>query len=324
MAQQMNFIIHNEMENITNLVAKSISQSTESILQDKFAEKLNPQFEQILKTTFSKQITAEISKQIMNSLQKPMKQSFVNYFEQILIPGFDKSIKIAFQQINTSFQEGLQSRLQQISTTQSNGYSNQNVEKEITSTLKFAVDSLVQVSQVLSQSIVETQHKILSDYAERSNPQSQNENAQEIVNPLTKLASSLDNHRNQLLKLVQKHQYQEAFSTALEFKNIEIVTWLCSKVDSNIFLENYPVSQPVLLSLIQQLSFKISTETSLKLTWIKACLLALDLKDPVYLNKGPQILDKLWNILSDNAKNYKGAIANEFRTLILITSSLLK
>jgi len=89
-------------------------------------------------------------------------------------------------------------------------------------------------------------------------------------------------------------------------------------------LENYPVSQPVLLSLIQQLSFKISTETSLKLTWIKACLLALDLKDPVYLNKGPQILDKLWNILSDNAKNYKGAIANEFRTLILITSSLLK
>jgi len=215
MAQQMNFIIHNEMENITNLVAKSISQSTESILQDKFAEKLNPQFEQILKTTFSKQITAEISKQIMNSLQKPMKQSFVNYFEQILIPGFDKSIKIAFQQINTSFQEGLQSRLQQISTTQSNGYSNQNVEKEITSTLKFAVDSLVQVSQVLSQSIVETQHKILSDYAERSNPQSQNENAQEIVNPLTKLASSLDNHRNQLLKLVQKHQYQEAFSTAL-------------------------------------------------------------------------------------------------------------
>lgn len=58
---------------------------------------------------------------------------------------------------------------------------------------------------------------------------------------------------------------------ALSARNVQLITWLCSKMDPHaIFsMRPLPLSQYVLLSLIQQLGFDLTRDTELKLTWLR-------------------------------------------------------
>jgi len=85
-------------------------------------------------------------------------------------------------------------------------------------------------------------------------------------------------------KLLQANQIDRAFNVALSMSKVEVVMWLVSQVASDrIFGQSpCPLSQGVLLSLVQQLSSDLTTpDAPKKLDWIRDACLAIDPADPV-------------------------------------------
>jgi enhancer of mRNA-decapping protein 4 len=87
----------------------------------------------------------------------------------------------------------------------------------------------------------------------------------------------------ELNRLLRGGMLEEAFNKALTAGDLQIVFWLCHQLDPVALLsaDPPPVSQGVLLSLVQQLSSDLSKNTGDKLRWIKEATLVLNPRDPV-------------------------------------------
>lgn len=69
------------------------------------------------------------------------------------------------------------------------------------------------------------------------------------------------------MTLIQEKRYDTAFNIALSTSNLQLVTYLCHHVSpEEVFDTNSqcPLSQPVLLSLIQQVAVDLSEDVELK------------------------------------------------------------
>lgn len=76
-------------------------------------------------------------------------------------------------------------------------------------------------------------------------------------------------------------KYLEAFSKALGSQNLDLVMQLCDSLDASlIFRTNpLPLTQPVILSLISQLSSNMEDKLSLKLFWLMEAVAKIDTRD---------------------------------------------
>ncbi|KAI5078135.1 hypothetical protein GOP47_0007959, partial [Adiantum capillus-veneris] len=104
----------------------------------------------------------------------------------------------------------------------------------------------------------------------------------------------------ELARLLSEQKIEEAFNKSLSLADVGIVSWLCNQVDLETLLTStpLPLSQGVLLALVQQLGCDLGNDTSKKLTWIKDAALALNPHDP---GLPPHVmrhfLEKLYNNL---------------------------
>ena len=82
---------------------------------------------------------------------------------------------------------------------------------------------------------------------------------------------------------------------ALGASKLNLVTWLLKQLDSeHIFvLDPLPLSQTVLICLLQQLGSQLHNDTDLKLQWLKQIALALDRDDPNIAAFAPNMLSQL-------------------------------
>ncbi|XP_055802123.1 enhancer of mRNA-decapping protein 4-like isoform X2 [Solanum dulcamara] len=72
----------------------------------------------------------------------------------------------------------------------------------------------------------------------------------------------------ELSRLLVQCKYEDAFASALQRSEVSFVSWLCSQVDlpGILSMNPLPLSQGVLLSLLQQFAYDISNETARKLS----------------------------------------------------------
>eukprot|EP01098_Paradermamoeba_levis_P005676 TRINITY_DN2387_c0_g1_i1.p1 TRINITY_DN2387_c0_g1~~TRINITY_DN2387_c0_g1_i1.p1 ORF type:complete len:175 (-),score=66.04 TRINITY_DN2387_c0_g1_i1:25-525(-) len=146
----------------------------------------------------------------------------------------------------------------------------------------------------------------------------------------------------EISKLLQTHKFEEAFNAALSASNLELVTWLCSQLDPSTIFSPAPtssssspspaISQPVLLSLIQQLGFDLSKETGMKLAWLKEAAIAMDPQDFIIQNHAPNVLSTLLNNLEACLPKFvkaphhlhgsSGNLTKEVKVLMHIVNSL--
>eukprot|EP00299_Pterocystis_sp_00344_P018848 c9392_g1_i2.p1 GENE.c9392_g1_i2~~c9392_g1_i2.p1 ORF type:complete len:1382 (-),score=413.16 c9392_g1_i2:41-4186(-) len=100
--------------------------------------------------------------------------------------------------------------------------------------------------------------------------------------------------------LLSLGNFNDAFFRVLEAKDMELLVWLCTRVQQSypMLLANAPspLSQCVLLSLFQQLAFSMHEHTNLKLKWIQDCLLILNVNDPTIRRHAGQVLTEVMNI----------------------------
>lgn len=89
--------------------------------------------------------------------------------------------------------------------------------------------------------------------------------------------------QNQILRLLNQGQINAAFQQALSAANLDVVIHTCEKANPDQVFGQIPcpLQQPVLLSLIQQLSADIETHTLLKQKYLEEAIVSLDTSNPI-------------------------------------------
>jgi enhancer of mRNA-decapping protein 4 len=133
----------------------------------------------------------------------------------------------------------------------------------------------------------------------------------------------------ELGRLVDEGNFEGAFQKALGMASVEMVTWTCGRCEparDDIFGSvPVPLSQTVLLSLMQQLSSDLDTDASLKLQWIQAACLAMDPSDASLAQALPVIFGAVFDSLTETARdaNTPPAVKGDLRLVLHVVNSLL-
>lgn len=128
----------------------------------------------------------------------------------------------------------------------------------------------------------------------------------------------------ELGELLDDNQYDEAFMKALGAKDLGLVTWLCKQLDTAMLFgdgadEHPPLSQTVLVCLLQQLGAQLSTDTTLKLEWMKEIALNLDKDNEDIATYAPDVLKQLTVAMKEFAATNEGRLhSTELRLLMRV------
>lgn len=126
----------------------------------------------------------------------------------------------------------------------------------------------------------------------------------------------------ELNTLLSSHAYESAFVKALSCSDLTVVMNLCGKLNpKDIFSARedgtLPLSPPVVISLVQQLSVDTSTNVDLKLAWLREALFALPTTDPDIVHHVPSVLAQL-------VRNLEEFCVKNTGTLDQVTASLVR
>jgi len=124
---------------------------------------------------------------------------------------------------------------------------------------------------------------------------------------------------------VAQGQLERAFALALGKNDVAILLWLCGKLEPRSLAGPPPMAPIVLLSLVQQLSVKLESDTKTKLVWLKEALGVLNPHDPQISPSIGRVLQNLDESLvraSDALGD--GALASDLSLLTFMVKKLRK
>ncbi|KAL2341441.1 hypothetical protein Fmac_009381 [Flemingia macrophylla] len=289
-------IIKKEISSIGTTITRSISQVIEKTISlaitesfqkgvgDKALNQLEKSVASKLEATVARQIQTQFQTSGKQALQEALKTSL----EASVIPAFELSSKAMFEQIDVAFQNGLLKHTtaiqQQFDSTHS----------PLAMTLRDTITSASSLTQTLSGQLADGQRKLLEIAA----------NSKVVADPFVAqinngLHEMTEDPTKELSRLISEGKFEEAFTGALHRSDVTIVSWLCSQVDlaGILAMVPLPLSQGVLLSLLQQLSCDISSETPRKLAWMTDVAAAINPADPRIAAHVRRILDQVYRTL---------------------------
>uniref|UniRef100_A0A4W3K4E8 Enhancer of mRNA-decapping protein 4 n=1 Tax=Callorhinchus milii TaxID=7868 RepID=A0A4W3K4E8_CALMI len=271
--------------------------------------------ENITKMVKSKNTTDSIGRAAAEALQGPIQSAYRESFQSAFVPVFEKACQSMFQQINDSFKQGTQEYIQQFEThLQSKKAQEQAIREPMVCQLQQMIDHFQSATDHLAATITnsirsEVQHQlhiIVGNLQESILTQVQRivkgevglamkEQQAAVTSSImqamrsaagTPIPSShidFQSQQTHVLQLLQQGQLNQAFQQALSAADLNLVLYVCETVDSQqVFGQQpCPLTQPVLLSLIQQLSTDLMSRTELKLSYLEDAIMNLDDTDPV-------------------------------------------
>ncbi|CAN6450434.1 unnamed protein product [Victoria cruziana] len=307
------------IKNVISALDKAIPSAIAESFQKGFSDKAVNQLEKSLSSKLETTLTRQLQTHFQTSVKQVLHDGVRSTIESSLIPAFELSCKAMFEQIDSTFQKGMGEYVaavqQQLETTQSN----------LSLTLRDGINSLSSAVQTLNTDIADGQRKIVAFACARANP---------AMNPMSN--SLLSNGpqvevppdpTKELTRLISEHKFEEAFTAALQRSDLSLVSWLCSQVDLQGLLSTspLPLSQGVLLSLVQQLACDLGNETSRKLSWVTEAAMALNPADPMIITHARPILEQVYQMLvRQRAVSTASGEANSIRMVIHVITSILK
>ncbi|KAJ8777966.1 hypothetical protein J1605_014071 [Eschrichtius robustus] len=318
--------------------------------------------ENISKLLKSKNLTDAIARAAADTLQGPMQAAYREAFQSVVLPAFEKSCQAMFQQINDSFRLGTQEYLQQLeSHMKSRKAREQEAREPVLAQLRGLVSTLQgateQMAATVSSSVrAEVQHqlhvavgslqeailaqvqRIVKGEVSVALKEQQAAVTSSIMQAMRSAAGTpvpathLDCQAQQahILQLLQQGHLNQAFQQALTAADLNLVLYVCETVDpGQVFGQPpCPLSQPVLLSLIQQLASDLGTRTDLKLSYLEEAVMHLDHSDPITRDHMgsvmAQVRQKLFQFLQAEPHNSLGKAARRLSLMLhgLMTPSL--
>ncbi|KAL9320697.1 hypothetical protein ACSQ67_012536 [Phaseolus vulgaris] len=317
-------IIKKEISSIGTTITRSLSQVIEKTISSAITESFqkgvgDKALNQLEKSVGSK-LEATVARQIQTQFQTTGKQALQEglktSLEASVVPAFEMSCKSMFEQIDIAFQNGLVKHTtaiqQQFDSTHS----------PLAMTLRDTINSASSITQTLSGQLADGQRKLLEIAA----------NSKVTVDPFVAqinngLHEMTEDPTKELSRLISERKFEEAFTGALHRSDVSIVSWLCSQVDLSgiLAMVPLPLSQGVLLSLLQQLSCDISTDTPRKLAWMTDVAAAINPADPRIAAHVRRILDQVSHTLGHhrNLPTNSPSEASTIRLLMHVINSVL-
>uniref|UniRef100_H2ZQ90 Enhancer of mRNA-decapping protein 4 C-terminal domain-containing protein n=1 Tax=Ciona savignyi TaxID=51511 RepID=H2ZQ90_CIOSA len=139
---------------------------------------------------------------------------------------------------------------------------------------------------------------------------------------------SIIDQQQQILKLLQQGNVNTAFQTALTASDLSLVMYVCETVDPAVVfgVTPCPLQQPILLSLIQQLSSDLANKTDIKLKYLQEAVMNLDRRHQVTQEYMHSVLSALVQKLNSCLQGplEKPSISKDLRMLAMAAQSLMK
>ncbi|KAK2530008.1 Edc4 [Columba guinea] len=250
-----------------------------------------------------------------DTLQGPIQSAYREAFQSVVLPAFEKSCQSMFQQINDTFKQGTQEYIQQLENHLKNKKVReqeardpllnqlrqlistfQNTTEQLASTIAASVHAEVQhqlhiIVGNLQESILAQVQRVIKGEVSLAMKEQQAAVTSSIVQAMRSAAGTpipsahldFQSQQTHILQLLQQGHLNQAFQQALTAADLNLVLYVCETVDTQQVFGQHPcpLSQPVLLSLIQQLSSDLGTRTELKLNYLEEAVMHLDHSDPI-------------------------------------------
>lgn len=312
----------------------------------------------VTKVVKSKNTTDAIGRAAAEAMQGPIQAAYKDAFQTVVLPLFERGCQSMFQQINDSFKQGTQEYIQQLENHVKNRKQREQEARDpMIGQLQQMIDSFQNSTEQLSNSITanvraEVQHQVQMMVANLQ--ESILSHVQRIVKGEVSLAmkeqqavvtssimqamrsaagtpvptAHLDYQTQQanILQLLQQGQLNQAFQQALSATDLNLVLYVCETIDSQQVFGQHPcpLSQPVLLSLIQQLSSNLSTRSELKISYLEDAVINLDHNDPLTRDHMASVLaqvrPKLFAYLQQDPHS---ALSKRARRLMMMLQGLV-
>ncbi|XP_014454759.2 enhancer of mRNA-decapping protein 4 isoform X2 [Alligator mississippiensis] len=318
--------------------------------------------ENVTKLVKSKNLTDTIARAAADALQGPIQSAYREAFQSIVLPAFEKSCQSMFQQINDTFKQGTQEYIQQLETHMKNKKVReqeardpllsqlrqlittfQSTTEQLASTITASVHAEVQhqlhiIVGNMQESILTQVQRVIKGEVSLAMKEQQAAVTSSIMQAMRSAAGTpipsahLDFQSQQahILQLLQQGHLNQAFQQALTAADLNLVLYVCETVDPQQVFGQHPcpLSQPVLLSLIQQLSSDLGTRTELKLSYLEEAVMHLDHSDPITRDHMgsvmSQVRQKLFQFLQAEPHNSLGKAARRLMIMLqgLVTPSM--
>lgn len=277
--------------------------ATDSIIRDSIGKMVR-----------SKQTIEALGVAAGNVLQTPIQLAYREAFQNIVVPSFDRAMQNIFQQVNETFVKGTKETTRHLDThlneirekhveardpiiaqlrklTDSFQSSADSIQQQVLSTLQSRINAEIQSAlSNLEETIVRYVRQAVKEevsIAVREQGASISDSVLLAMRSgaVTPVQVTPDPHQvqTQILNLLRQGQLNAAFQQALSASNLDLVVFVCETVNpSQVFNQSpCPLQQPVLLSLIQQLSADIGNNTELKHKYLEEAVMNLDTSNPV-------------------------------------------
>jgi len=287
----------------------------------------------------SKPLVEAIGFSAASVLEGTIPNAYRESFKNILLPGFEKASMAMFMQINQTFQQGTKQYLERlesyldtkrvkqheneeplISNLQDLVQSFQGTADRLTSGVETNLEALMQ--KQLGDATDRMQNNFIKNIESRTIPvlsQSISKCVGEAfdtwkskMDVITQGASishtteeSFEWKKSRVVQLIESFDYLNAFEVALTASSLQLVMYACKQVDpTELFQQsNGQLSQPIILSLIQQLSVNLTEDTETKKRYLEESIMALDLSNDITREHMPSVLQSLNEQLSGTIEN---------------------
>ncbi|XP_054055097.1 enhancer of mRNA-decapping protein 4 isoform X2 [Rissa tridactyla] len=271
--------------------------------------------ESITKLVKSKNLTDAVVRATADTLQGPIQAAYREAFQSVVLPAFEKSCQSMFQQINDTFKQGTQEYVQQLETHLKNKKVREqeardpllNQLRQLISTFQSSTEQLAATVAAsvhaevqhqlhiivgnMQESILAQVQRVIKGEVSLAMKEQQAAVTSSIVQAMRSAAGTpipsahldFQSQQTHILQLLQQGHLNQAFQQALTAADLNLVLYVCETVDTQQVFGQHPcpLSQPVLLSLIQQLSSDLGTRTELKLNYLEEAVMHLDHSDPI-------------------------------------------
>ncbi|KAL8239152.1 hypothetical protein R6Q59_015719 [Mikania micrantha] len=283
---------------VTPVIEKTVSTAITEAFQRGVADKSVNQLEKSVNSKLEAGIARQIQTQFQTSGKQALQEALKSSMEASVIPAFEMSCKAMFDQVDATFQKGM---MEHTSTAQQQI---ESAHSPLAMALRDSINSASSLTRTLSSELADSQRKLVALALSQANTESVKPLLTQLSNgPISsfheKIEAPLDPTK-ELSRLVHEHKYEEAFTSALQRSDVRIVSWLCSQVDLQGLLTSnpLPLSQGVLLSLLQQLACDIGNDTAKKLGWMMDVVVAIKPSDAMIAMHVRPIFDQVYSILN--------------------------
>lgn len=283
---------------IAQLTAETVHQNLTREVKNRLTKADDSLREAIMKMAQSKSAMDSMAQALAATIQPSLQSAFRDMFSNILVPAFEKSTQTLFTSLNGSFNKGCREYEAQLK--QHVGRQLDPVSKEIRESLeKVASQQASSRDQqiLVEKSLRELEIRLLAgmkDLVVQEVRQALAIHSANLTGSLsaTPTLSPAQIGNSGLVPAVPTFQelqasvnlqlsqgkWNEAFQTALMANNLSLVVSTCESVNpTQLFSQNKcPLSQSVLLSLIQQLAHNLDDKTEVKHKYLEEAVMNLD------------------------------------------------